>query len=295
MADDLTIGGMRITGLAPVLIAGTTASGKSGLARAVARATGGTIVNADALQVYGGWRILTARPSDVDISQAPHALYGHVPRDETYSVGDWLAEVGRLVATAIGPLIITGGTGLYFRALTEGLAEIPPIPGRIHDLALAGDPAELVTDLDARTAARIDLQNPRRVQRAWEVLQATGRGLADWQDATPPPLIPLGRCQPIFLDADRDWLNDRIARRFRQMMAAGALDEARAMLPNWDPARQSSQAIGARELIAHLCGDLTLDEATEAAIIATRQYAKRQRTWFRAHMAEWVRIDPATL
>ena len=286
---------MRITGAAPVLIAGTTASGKSRLALAVARATGGTIVNADAQQVYRCWRILTARPSDAEVSLAPHALFGHVASDEPYSVGDWLAEVGSLVATATGPLIFTGGTGLYFRALTEGLADIPPIPRDIHNAALAGDPAKLARELDAKTAARIDLQNPRRVQRAWEVWQATGRGLADWQDATPPPLCPLGRCQPILLDADRNWLNGRIARRFARMLAAGALDEAHAALAEWDPTHQSSQAIGARELIAHLRGDLTLDEATGAAITATRQYAKRQRTWFRAHMAGWVRIDPATL
>jgi len=274
----------------PVLIAGPTASGKSALALQIAEQQGGVIVNADAIQVYANWRVLTARPSEEDESRAPHALYGHVPYDTDYSVGHWLREVAPLLTGPDRP-IITGGTGLYFSALTQGLAEIPPTPPEIRDEANARVASEgfiaLLNELDPETASRIDRQNPMRVQRAWEVLRATGKPLADWQDDTPPPLLPLEHCVPILFDVDKDWLNARIARRFAMMVDMGALDEARANLATWDPTLLSNKAIGAPELIAHLQGDMTLDQACEAATIATRQFAKRQRTWFRARMKAW--------
>ena len=163
-----------------LLIAGPTASGKSALAMAVAQAQGGLIVNADALQVWSCWRVLTARPSADDERAAPHALYGHVAPDQTYSVGDWLRQVGELLGQR---LIIVGGTGLYLSALTRGLADIPATPHAIRAEADArllqpGGLAGMIADLDTTTRARIDLKNPVRVQRAWEVLQATGRGIA---------------------------------------------------------------------------------------------------------------------
>ena len=153
----------------------------------------------------------------------------------------------------------------------------------------------LLAEVDAATRERIDIQNPMRVQRAWEVERTTGRGLASWQDETPPPLQPLAETTAILFDADKDWLNERIALRFDQMLEQGALDEARENLHDWDPARLSSKAIGAPELIAFLTGKLTKEEACEAATIATRQFAKRQRTWFRARMRGWTPIDPLTL
>ena len=183
--------------------------------------------------------------------------------------------------------IIVGGTGLYFRALTEGLAEIPATPPDVRAEADLIPLPDLITDLDDRTRAGLDLNNRARVQRAWEVLRATGRGIADWQAETPAPLLHLGETVPLVMQVGTDWLNDRISRRFDQMLAMGALDEARAMLPHWDPALLSSKAIGAPELIAHLKGEMSLEEAREAAIIASRQYAKRQRTWFRARMKGW--------
>ncbi|GAA0301706.1 tRNA (adenosine(37)-N6)-dimethylallyltransferase MiaA [Rhodovulum strictum] len=279
----------------PVLIAGPTASGKSALALAIAEAQGGVIVNADALQVFAGWRVLTARPSPDEENRAPHVLYGHVGWAGDYSVGHWLRELAPILAGDARPIIV-GGTGLYFTALTEGLAEIPATPPAIRAEAdariAAGEVAGLLAELDAATAARIDRQNPVRVQRAWEVMRATGRGLADWQDATPPPLLPLARAQPLLIEAGRDWLNARIETRFARMIAAGALDEARANLPRWDPVLLSARAIGAPELIAHLRGEITLDQAVSAACTASRQYAKRQRTWFRARFAAWQRIAP---
>jgi tRNA dimethylallyltransferase len=150
--------------------------------------------------------------------------------------------------------------------------------------------AALLADLDPATRDRIDTRNPMRVQRAWEVQRATGRGLADWQDDTPPPLLPLDHCTALLVEADKDWLTPRIERRFDAMLRAGALDEARANLSGWQPDLPSSRAIGAPELIAHLRGDTSLDAAREATTIATRQFAKRQRTWFRARMSGWHRI-----
>lgn len=277
----------------PVLIAGPTGSGKSALALAIAERDGGVIVNADALQVFTGWRVLTARPDPEDEARAPHALYGHVAFTGAYSVGNWLRDLAPLLTGPLRPIIV-GGTGLYFNALTAGLADIPGTPPEVRAEAAARVTAEgpgaLLAELDPDTAARIDRQNPARIQRAWEVLRATGRGLAAWQDETPPPLLPLDRAQPLVLEADRDWLAARIEARFDRMMAKGALEEARANLPRWDPALLSARAIGAPELVAHLRGEMTLPAAIAAAKTASRQYAKRQRTWFRARMGHWPRL-----
>ena len=282
----------------PVLIAGPTASGKSALALHIAETRGGTIINADAIQVFANWRVLSARPGPEDEARAPHRLYGHIDGRATYSVGHWLREVAPLLTRDERPIIV-GGTGLYFSALTEGLADIPPTPPeiRLRADALRRDhgTGAMLDDLDAVTRTRIDTNNPMRVQRAWEVRMTTGRGLADWQDNTPPPLLPRPNATALLLDTDKEWLNNRITRRFDQMLEQGALEEARANLPDWDPTRLSSKAIGAPELVAHLKGEMSLDQAREAATVATRQFAKRQRTWFRARMRGWTPIDPDAL
>jgi tRNA dimethylallyltransferase len=285
---------MRIDSIsreAPVLIAGPTASGKSALAMELAARDGRVIVNADALQVYANWRILTARPTVEDEASLPHALYGHVARDQPYSVGHWLREVAPLLT---GRVVVVGGTGLNFTALTRGLAEIPDVPAYIRaeaDLRMRTDGrAALLSQLDALTASRIDPMNGARVQRAWEVLRATGRGLAEWHADTPPPLLPRASAEALVLVPDPDWLNQRIDQRFLAMIAAGAVDEARENLTGWNPALPSSRAIGGPELIAHLQGRLNLSEAVAAATLASRQYAKRQRTWFRSNMADWTRL-----
>jgi tRNA dimethylallyltransferase len=221
---------------APVLIAGPTASGKSALAMALALRDGRTIVNADALQVYGCWQVLTARPDAADVAAAAHALYGHVAWAAAYSVGHWLREVARLTDR---PLVIVGGTGLYFTALTEGLADIPAIPPDLRDegdALRARGTAAMLAALDPATLQRIDTANPMRIQRAWEVQMATGRGLAAWQDDTGPPLLPLRQTQAIVLRPDTATLNARIDMRFDAMIAAGALEEVRKNLPRWNPA-----------------------------------------------------------
>ena len=274
---------------APVMIAGPTASGKSALALEIAEQQGGVIVNADASQVYACWRVLTARPSKQEEARARHALYGHVAATDDYSTGHWLREVEALMQTGIRP-IITGGTGLYFAALTQGLAHIPPTPAEVRAQGDVLDIAQMLAALDPVTKARIDTANRARVQRAWEVWTATGRGLAAWQDDTGPPALPLERAAAFYFDVDKDWLNARIAKRFDLMLAEGALDEAAALHAMYDPSLPAHRAIGVPELMAHLDGVLTLKEARERAIIATRQYAKRQRTWMRSKMRDWTAI-----
>ncbi|WP_299416826.1 tRNA (adenosine(37)-N6)-dimethylallyltransferase MiaA [uncultured Sulfitobacter sp.] len=273
----------------PVLIAGPTASGKSALALEIA-ARGGVIINADASQVYACWHVISARPSAEEEAQAPHYLYGHLPDDAPYSTGHWLREVKDLLATGARPIIV-GGTGLNFTALTEGLADIPQTPAEVRASGNEMTLASLVAGLDAATAAGLDLSNRARVQRAWEVLQATGRGLAAWQDKTPPPLLPLDACCPIALQVERDWLNARIEQRFDAMLAQGALDEVRAVAPRYTPQLPAHKAIGVPELMAHIRGDISLKAAREAAVIATRRYAKRQRTWIRSKMGDWYKLD----
>lgn len=279
----------RIPPEQPVLIAGPTASGKSALALRIAQAGGGVIVNADASQVFDCWQVISARPSAEEEARAPHALYGHLDAQAPYSTGHWLRGVAQVIAGGLRPIIV-GGTGLYFQALTEGLADIPATPPELR--AKANDiPLEtLIAGLDPATAGGLDLANRARVQRAWEVFTATGRGLAAWQADTPAPLLPLAQCCPIALEVQRDWLNARIVQRFDVMLQGGALDEVRAVAPDYDPSLPAHKAIGVPELMAHLRGDLTLDQAREAAIIATRRYAKRQRTWIRSKMGAWHKL-----
>jgi tRNA dimethylallyltransferase len=286
----------------PILIAGPTASGKSALALELAARFGGTIVNADALQVYANWRILTARPSVEDEAKAPHLLYGHVDRLTTYSVGEWVRDVVGLLASDMRkPLIVVGGTGLYFSSLINGLSHIPNISSEVRSRADAlmaeGGIAALLQDLSARdhaTLAVLDTANPARVQRAWEVLEQTGRGLSAWHGDGAKPVLALRPRNAFTLSASKDWLTPRIERRFRMMIEAGALDEVRANRPDFDPARPADKAIGARELMACLDGEISLDVAVERAVIATRQYAKRQRTWFRARHQDWTWLDLST-
>lgn len=282
----------------PLLIAGPTASGKSALALREA-ARGGVVINADASQVYAGWRVLTARPSEAEAAAAPHRLYGHVDPARRYSVGDWLRDLAPVLAEAraagLRPIIV-GGTGLYFTALTEGLAEIPPPPEAVRRAVEGRLSAEgldaLASDLSARdpkTAAATDLRNPRRVTRALEVLEATGRGLAAWRAATPPPLVP--RFETTLIEPEREALYARCDARFDAMLAGGALDEARAMLARrLDDALPAMKAVGAPELFAHLRGEIPLEEAAERAKRATRNYAKRQMTWMRNRMRDWRRV-----
>ncbi|MFK7942720.1 MAG: tRNA (adenosine(37)-N6)-dimethylallyltransferase MiaA [Paracoccaceae bacterium] len=290
--------------LRSILIAGPTASGKSTLALRLAEQTGSVVINADSQQVYAGWHILSARPSGDEEACAPHRLYGHVAMDADYSAGHWLRDVAQVLkdcAAADRHPIIVGGTGLYFKALTEGLAPIPPVPPEIRAegealLAKLGreDFALAFAACDPETARGMDLENPRRVLRAWEVLKASGTGLAAWQARTPPPLVALADCTPIALAPDRDWLYARCEARFDAMLKAGALEEVRAVMAMDLPeAAPSLRAVGAPELMAHLRGEMSLEAAAAAAKMETRRYAKRQMTWIRNQMGDWQRLDPS--
>jgi tRNA dimethylallyltransferase len=278
----------------PVLIAGPTASGKSRLALTIAETQGGVIVNADASQIYNCWRIITACPSSDEEARAHHALYRHVEFDTPHSTGHWLRDIMPFLESAQRPIIV-GGTGLYFTALANGLADIPSTPSevRLHGNTL--DLAYMLEQLDSETISRIDTANRLRVQRAWEVQFATGRGLANWQDETPPPLIDTEQSYNIVLDAQKDWLIPRIKKRFDSMIADGAMGEIARMDARYDPNLPSCRAIGVPELLKYHRGELDFQSAREKTCIATRQYAKRQRTWFRSKMKNWNWASPQSL
>ncbi len=287
----------------PVLIAGPTASGKSALALRLAERDGGCVINADAAQVYACWRVLTARPDEADLARAPHRLYGHVACDNRHSVGAWLRDIVPVLAEVrrrrLRPIIV-GGTGLYFSALTEGLAEIPETPpelrARSQALIAAGCVDALLEDLahlDPDSFARIDRSNPRRVQRAWEVSMATGRPLSAWQRAPGKPVVAPQDAVRLIVQPDIAHLNNTIAARFHTMIERGALDECRRFLAaGHDPESPAGRVLGAPPLRAHLAGAMSLESAADLAVTATRQFAKRQRTWFRNRMPDWPRVDP---
>ena len=278
----------------PVLIAGPTASGKSSLALAIAEAQGGIVINADASQIYDCWRVITACPSVEEETRAAHALYRHIAYDAPHSTGHWLREIAPFLRGSQRPIIV-GGTGLYFTALTKGLADIPTTPPETRSQGDEMALDEMMAYLDPDTISRIDTANRARVQRAWEVQSATRRGLASWQDATPAPLLNPANSFNIVMDAQKDWLTPRIEKRFDLMMESGALDEIAAMESRYNPTLPSCRAIGVPELMDHHRGLLTLDETRTAACIATRQYAKRQRTWFRSKMKNWHQINPQNI
>lgn len=275
-----------------LLIAGPTASGKSALALEKAAACDGVIINADALQVYAPLRILSARPTAEEEARAPHRLYGHVGAEQPYSVASWLAEARREMDAAWqqGRLpILTGGTGLYFRALEMGLAPVPEIPEEVRARwrSFAGDHHAELGRRDPAMAARLPPSDRQRLARALEVIDATGRSLLDWQKQgqAQAPLAGIA-VERIFRDVPRDALHVRAEARFDAMVAAGALDEARSMM-QLDPMLPAMKAIGLPELIAHLRGEASLEEAVARAKAATRQYIKRQLTWWRGQMEHW--------
>jgi len=283
-----------------VLIAGPTASGKSRAALELAQAIGGVIVNADSMQVYREPRILTARPTDAEMALAPHLLYGHVPAREHYSTGRYQSDAGHALheVRAAGRVpIFTGGTGLYFRALTDGLPEMPSVPAGVREAARAkldviGNAAfhaELAAR-DPEMGAQLHPGDSQRMLRAWEVLEASGRSLAFWQKNEGRPVLDGLRLARFVIDVPREDLRARIEMRFRAMVAAGAMEEALA-LEDLDPALPAARIIGRRELLALHDGALSEEDAVAQAVTATRQYAKRQDTWFRNQFTDWVRLD----
>ncbi len=285
----------------PILIAGPTASGKSAAAIALAARTNAVIVNADSMQVYRDLAVLTARPSPADEARAPHRLYGHVLAENPYSVGLWLADVARVLAELAAQNrtpIMVGGTGLYFEALLAGLSPVPEIAPdiRAHWRAEAEriGPERLHAELATRDpvmAVRLRPTDPQRVTRAIEVIEATGRSLADWQRETSTPLLRPEAVTRVVLMPERERVYAACDQRFDQMLRAGALAEVAALLgQNLPTERPAMRATGVRALAAHLQGELTIEEATERGKLDTRQYAKRQMTWLRGRMAGWTEI-----
>ena len=278
-----------------VLIAGPTASGKSALALEMAKAENGVIINADSMQVYRELRVLTARPNFDDESKAPHRLYGRVSALDPYSVASWQsdaqAEINMAHAAGRTP-ILCGGTGLYFMSLLKGLAEVPePTPEvRAFWRAFAGDLHTELAERDPAAAARLHPSDRQRLIRALEVMDSTGISLHEWQ-AQAEVATPLKEFEvhKLFKTAPREVLYQRADSRFDKMLEQGALDEVRA-LPPLEPTAPLMKAIGVPELVAHIKGEITLDEARNLAQIATRQYIKRQLTWGRGQMSDWEQV-----
>ncbi|QJP16427.1 tRNA (adenosine(37)-N6)-dimethylallyltransferase MiaA [Starkeya sp. ORNL1] len=285
-----------------VLIAGPTASGKSALALGLAERARGAVINADSMQVYRDLRVLTARPTVEEEARAPHRLYGHVDGAEEYSAARWVEDAKAAIAEAeaAGQLpILIGGTGLYFKALTEGLSAIPSIPEEIRSRVRGrGETAPQLharlVALDPETAARLRSSDTQRLMRALEVFEATGRPLARWQaQAAGPAVIDAANALKIFLDVERDASRERIARRFHAMLGQGALEEVRALLARELPAdRPVLKAHGVPWLARYLAGGITLEDAAAGGVQDTRRYAKRQDTWFRHQFEGWLHLTP---
>lgn len=285
-------------GASPILIAGPTASGKSALALQLARRHDGIVINADSMQVYRELRILTARPSADEEAIAPHRLYGHVSVAEAYSVARWLDDVATVLDEAErsgARAIIVGGTGLYFKALTEGLSPVPAVAPAVRrrwrEAAAVAGPGELhrmLAERDPAMAARLAPGDAQRIARALEVIEGTGRSLAEWQALPGRQLVDPTRAERILVNLPRSELQQRCDQRFDAMVAAGALDEVQRLqalsLPSDAPAMR---ALGVAALAAHLDGRLALDEAVARAKLETHQYVKRQLTWARKHMRDW--------
>jgi tRNA dimethylallyltransferase len=281
------------------LIAGPTASGKSRLALEIARRTGAMIVNADSQQLYADLRVLSARPSVEEEAQAEHRLYGVADAAEGWSVGRWSRAVMPVLeelAAAGRPALLVGGTGLYFTSLTKGLADIPDIPLEVRDATGAafdaGGEADFrrrLAEVDPAAEARIEAGDRQRLTRAMAVADHTGRALSAWTADTAPLLAP-GDWTGVVVEPPREALYAACDLRVEQMVEAGAVDEVRALTARGlDPALPAMKAVGVREFAAHLAGDATLQAAVEATRQATRNYAKRQLTWFRNQTADWPR------
>lgn len=289
-----------------LLIAGPTASGKSALALAVARARDGVVINTDSMQVYRDLRVLTARPTVEEEAMAPHRLYGTVDAAVNFSAGAWVDAAREVLAEVReqGKLpIFIGGSGLYFKALTRGLSAVPPVPDAVREDVRARleriGPEALHAELAGRdpvSAAKLNLRDRTRIARALEVIEATGRALTDWHNDSLPPLLPPGGVTAIFLAPDRDELYSRIDARFVRMLDEGALDEVEALAArNLDPLLPAMKAHGVPALIRYLRGEISCEEACAIGQADTRHYAKRQFTWFRHQLPEfeWMTVKEA--
>ena len=286
-----------------LLIAGPTASGKSALAIRLAKARNGVVINADSMQVYAPLRVITARPTLEEEAEVPHALFGHVPPDADYSVAAWLQDAAMILARcrATGQMpVFVGGTGLYFRALLDGLSDMPPIPpeirARVRALAQSMPPQALHERLavcDPEAAGSLRPSDPQRICRALEVFEATGRSIRSFQGPRHGALLSRHAALPVFLAPDRALLRNRIDARFDQMMQTGALAEVEALKAlALDPALPVMRAHGVPGLLAALRGEMSFEEAILKGKADTRHYARRQHTWFRHQLPDFTWVLP---
>lgn len=286
-----------------MLIAGPTASGKSALAIALARRLGGTVINVDSMQVYRDLRVLSARPTAAEESEAPHRLYGHVDGAVNHSAMRHVEEVAGLLPdlAAVGSLpILVGGTGLYFKGLTEGFSPIPPVPDHVRaafrERVADAETAALHRELAERDPAMAETLRPgdrMRIMRALEVVIATGRSLASFQGERVPGPLAQAKLLRLFVSPERAAVRERIDRRFEAMIGEGALGEVEALRDRGlDPLLPVMRAHGVPGLIGYLDGDVSLDEAIRRGQADTRAYAKRQMTWFRHQMEGWLAVAP---
>jgi tRNA dimethylallyltransferase len=280
-----------------LLIAGPTASGKSALAMAQAKARNGMIINADSMQVYRELRILTARPTTAEEAKVPHRLYGHVGGAEDYSVARWLADVRAEIEACWSEdklPIICGGTGLYFMALEKGLATVPPIDPAIREKwrIYEGDLHQELLKRDPAASEKLNASDRQRLVRALEVIDSTGKSLSAWQaEAQFTSILKDVSVERQYMRVPRAELYARAERRFDQMLEQGALDEVKA-LPILDPAMPLMKAIGVPQLRGYIAGESSLSEAASMSKTATRQYIKRQSTWARGQMNDWAEVHP---
>ncbi|MEP3280339.1 MAG: tRNA (adenosine(37)-N6)-dimethylallyltransferase MiaA [Stappiaceae bacterium] len=288
-----------------VLIAGPTASGKSALALEVANRLDGIVINVDSMQVYRELRVLSARPSADEEAQVPHRLYGHISARDPYSVALWLADVREVVADCIDKQktpILVGGTGLYFKALLEGLSPVPKIDEEVRaywrERAANSTSETLHGELatrDRQMAIRLEPNDMQRIVRSLEVFESTGKSLAEWQGHKAMPMLNASTAMRITLSPPRPWLHQRINDRFEQMVDMGGMEEAVALSEmELKGDSLALRAIGAEALVAVANGTLELAEALERSKAQTRQYAKRQETWFRNQMPNWLTYDPTS-
>ena len=289
--------------LKPILLTGCTACGKSNLAKELAALTPSLIINADALQVYNCWQIISARPSEQDMSYYDHALYGHVNCQDNYDVGSWLSDLKVQIDYAkerdLRPVIV-GGTGLYYTLLTEGISEIPTISAVTRDKSnelMRKEPEKLVSDLekfDFHTFISIDRANFARIQRAWEVLYETGKGITYWQSKLLPPTLSITNTIPVVLHIASNNLDENIKNRFKKMIDLGVIEEVEEVFKNLTSSienKASFRAIGVNEIKQFLDNKIDFKELEEVIIVKTRQYAKRQRTWFRNKFSSWNNVQ----
>ncbi|GHB31660.1 tRNA dimethylallyltransferase [Pseudovibrio japonicus] len=286
-----------------MLIAGPTASGKTALSIQLAKELDAWVVNADSMQIYSDLHILSARPSAEEESQAPHHLFGHVASDQPYSVMNWLTEFGEVLSAARAerrPLVVVGGTGLYFKSLLEGLSLLPDIPEdvREHWRGFAQDVSSdelhgALAERDEVMAERLHPSDTQRIVRALEVIEGTGKSLSVWQNERSTPLPMPEETVPVVLLPNRKVLHERIHRRFDLMMEHGAVEEACALwAKGLDPNLQVMKAIGVKQLAEAAQGVTSMEWAIEKAKTETRRYAKRQSTFFRGQLSNWRTLDP---